>query len=150
MRLLACAAVALALVAGAGCNGSGEDAAASWTGPPEPNAAGAVEVDEFVEYQESVEEEWEGSAAMAASEFLHLDQRTASTTTIQDQAGPEGTGPSKVTVVLDGLADDSVRSERWALEFSADAETYVLSKAAWAIRCQPGRGHQDYSPAACT
>jgi hypothetical protein len=150
MRLLACAAVALALLAGAGCNGSDDDSEVGWDGPPQPNEAGVAPVEGFVEYQQSVEEAWEGSAAMAASEFLRLDGRTAATTTIQDKSSPEGTGPSKVTVLLDGLGDDSVRSEVWALEFTVDGDAYVLSKASRAVRCQPGRGHQDYSPALCT
>jgi hypothetical protein len=52
-------------------------------------------------------------------------------------------------VLLDGLGDDSVRAERWTLEFEPDGESYLLTSAQWATRCQPGRGHQDFSPDDC-
>lgn len=146
MRSLTYAAVSLTVLALAGC---GKGDSATWAGPPDPEADGTVAVDEFVAYQRDVEEPWEGSAAMAAAEFLRLDERTATTTTIEGRAGPEGTGPDTVTVTLDGLLDDSVRAERWTLAFEPDGENYVLAQAAWAQRCQPDRGHQDFSPEPC-
>jgi hypothetical protein len=147
VRPLAYAALCLAALALAGC---GKGDSATWAGPPDPEADGTVAVEEFAAYQQDVEEPWEGSAAMAAAEFLRLDERTATTTTIAGQAGPEGTGPETVTVTLDGLLDDSVRAERWTLEFEPDGENYALTQATWAQRCQPGRGHQEFSPELCT
>ena len=86
---------------------------------------------------------------MAAAEFLRLDERTAATTTIEADAGPEGTGPQTVVVTLDGLGDDSVRAERWTLEFDEENGTYVLAAARRDLRCHPGRGHEDFSPEGC-
>lgn len=146
MRLLGYAAVSLAIVVLAGCGKSG---AAAWAGPPDPGSDGEVAVEDFAAYQQDVDERWEGSAAMAAAEFLRLDERTAATTTIEGRASAEGAGPETVTVTLDGLLDDSVRTERWTLTFEPDGENYVLTEAAWAQRCQAGRGHQDFSPELC-
>ena len=86
---------------------------------------------------------------MAAAEFLRLDERRVSRTTIDGKASSEGTGPQTVTVTLDGLADDSVRAERWSLAFEPDGETYRLTTALREQRCQPNRGHQTFSADDC-
>jgi hypothetical protein len=149
VRLLAYAAFLLvALSLGlAGCGK--DDNEATWPGPPDPAADGTVAVDGFVEYTGDVDENWEGSAAMSAAEFLRLDERTVVRTTIEGTASAEGAGPETVVVTFDGLLDDSVRAERWTLTFSADGETYRLDDAQRTQRCQPGRGHQDFSPELC-
>jgi hypothetical protein len=108
-----------------------------------------VAVDGFDEYTADVEETWEGSAAMAATEFLRLDERTATATTIEASSSGEGEGPQTVVVTLDGLLDDSVRAERWTLTFVPEDEVYRLTEASWAQRCQADRGHQDFSPEPC-
>ena len=133
----------------AGCGGDGNDDEATWAGPPDPAADGTVAVDGFVEYAQGVEEDWEGSAAMSAGEFLRLDERSAARTTIEATASPEGTGPETVVVTLDGLADDSVRAERWTLRLEPDGDVFTLTEARRDQRCQPGRGHQDFSPELC-
>jgi hypothetical protein len=138
-----------AYVAAAALTGCGSDNGPTWGGPPDPAADGTVAVDGFAAYQREVEEPWEGSGAMAAAEFLRLDERTATTTTIEERAGPEGTGPETVVVTFDGLLDDSVRAERWTLAFEPDGENYALAQATWAQRCQPGRGHEGFSPEPC-
>ena len=147
MRLVAYAALCLSVLALAACSdrGGGHE----WAGPPDPAADGTVAVDEFAEHQESIDEPWEGTPAVAAAEFLRLDQRTAATTTIEQRSGAEGAGPATVTVTLDGLLDDSVRAERWTLVFEPEGETYLLVSARREQRCQPERGHQDFSPEAC-
>lgn len=140
----------LCALALAGCDGSGDDSEAAWSGPPAPSADGTVSVDGFVEYQDGVDEPWERSAALAAGEFLRLDERTATRTTIDARAeSGEGGGPQVVVVTLDGLLDDSVRAERWTLRFEQEDDVYVLTEALREQRCRPGRGHQGYSPAAC-
>ena len=86
---------------------------------------------------------------MAAGEFLRLDERTATTTTIEGKASAEGAGPETVVVTLDGPLDDSIRAERWTLDFEQDAGVYTLTAALREQRCQPGRGHQDFSADDC-
>jgi hypothetical protein len=145
VRLLACAAVFITLAV-AGCGG--EDGA-TWAGPPDPAADGTVAVEDFAVYQEDIDESWEGSAAMAAAEFLRLDERTVARTSIEGRASAEGAGPETVTVTLDGLFDDSIRAERWTLTFEPEGEVFRLTGAAWVQRCQPGRGHEDFSTEPC-
>ena len=149
MRLVAYAA--LLLVAGllaVGC-ADGDSDEASWAGPPTPAEDGSVEVDGFAEHQEAVDETWEHSAEMAAAEFLRLDQRTAIRTTIAGRSEGEGGGPRGVTVTLDGLLDDSVRAERWLLAFEFAEESYRLTSAVRTLRCNPGRGHEDFTAEPC-
>jgi hypothetical protein len=56
-----------------------------------------------------------------------------------------------VTVTRDNLADDSVAALHWTLEFEpAEDDTIRLSRGRVGQRRQPGRGHQDFSPKACT
>jgi hypothetical protein len=139
-------AFALLMAGLAGCGGGDE---ATWAGPPDAAEDGTVAVDEFNAYAEDVDEPWEGSATMAATEFLRLDERTVARTSIEAEASPEGTGPENVVVTLDGLADDSVRAERWTLRFEPDGEGYRLTSALREQRCQPERGHQGFSPELC-
>ena len=100
-------------------------------------------------FQDNVDEHWERSAAMAAGEFLRLDERTASRTTIEGKASAEGSGPQTVVVTLDGLLDDSIRAERWMLGFEEADGVYTLTAALREQRCQPARGHQDFSADDC-
>lgn len=147
MRLVAYAAVALALAAATGCDGNGDGA--SWGGPPDPGADGSVPVEDFAAYQEDVDESWERSAEGVAVEFLRLDERTSTRTTIRGQSAGEGEGPRAVTVTLDGLFDDSVRAERWVLVLQPGADGYTLESALRTLRCHPGRGHGNFTPEPC-
>jgi hypothetical protein len=132
----------------AGCSGDG-GAEHTWDGPPDPGFGGSVEVEGFVEHAESVDEAWEGSPVMAATEFLRLDERSATRTSVVATTTAEGAGPHAVIVTLDGLLDDSVRTERWTLLFEPDGDTFTLTTAQWSQRCQPGRGHRGYAAEAC-
>jgi len=148
VRFLACAAPLFVSLVIAGC---GSDVAVDlvWGGPPTPGAGGVVSVDGFAAYQREVDEHWERSAAMAAAEFLRLDERKAVRTTIEGKASAEGAGPQTVVVTLDGLLDDSIRAERWTLGFDEGDGVYTLTAALREQRCQPGRGHQDFSADEC-
>lgn len=148
MRFLACAALSISALALAGC-GSDVSVELVWGGPPKPEASGVVSVDGFAAYQREVDERWKRSAAMAAGEFLRLDERTVARTTIEGKASAEGSGPQTVVVTLDGLLDDSIRAERWTLGFDEADGVYTLTAALREQRCQPGRGHQDFSADDC-
>jgi len=148
VRILAFAASLFVSLILAAC-GSDVSVELVWGGPPEPEASGVVSVDGFAAYQREVDEHWERSAAMAAAEFLRLDERTATRTTIEGEASAEGSGPQTVVVTLDGLLDDSIRAERWTLGFDEDSGVYSLMAALREQRCQPERGHQDFSADDC-
>jgi hypothetical protein len=134
----------------AGCNGSDDNGGAAWDGPPEPAAAGTVPVEDFVAYQEDVDERWELAAETVATEFLRLDERTTSRTTIAGTSAGEGDGPRTVVVTFEGLFDDSVRAERWTLRLQPDENAFELASAVRTFRCQPGRGHQNFAPEPCS
>ena len=55
-----------------------------------------------------------------------------------------------VVLTQTGLADDSVRAERWTLGFEATEDgVYVLTGALRELRCHEGRGHRDFAGEAC-
>ena len=150
MRVLAALALVLAAAAIAGC-GDDVEVELVWGGPPTAGPGGAVSTQGFSGFQQEVDEDWERSPAMAAAVFLRLDERTAARTTIDAKAGPEGVGDQTVVVTLDGLADDSVRTERWTLGFEeAAGGVYALTGALRELRCHEGRGQQDFAGEACT
>jgi hypothetical protein len=148
VRFRGYAASFICVAALAGC-GNDVDVELVWAGPPDPQSGGIVSTNGFASYQENVDEHWERSAAMAAAEFLRLDERTAVRTTIDGKASAEGQGPQTVTVTLDGLLDDSIRAERWTLAFEQEDGTYRLTNALREQRCQAGRGHQGFSADDC-
>lgn len=150
MRIAVYAALVLSTLALAGC-GDDVEVELVWGGPPEAQPGGAVSTDGFAAFQREVDEEWERSPAMAAAIFLRLDERRVVRTTIDAEAGPEGGGDQTVVVTLDGLADDSVRAERWTLGFEEGEDgVYALTGALRELRCHEGRGHQDFAAEPCT
>ena len=155
MRSVPLALVALALVvptlAFGGCGGD-DDEERTWPGPQRPLPAdGTLPVEDFADYadDEDVDEPWERSPALAAAEYLRLDEADAPQVTIESDAGPEGGGPAQVTVTLDRLLDDSIQTQRFVLDFTRQGETWRLDRGTWAQRCKPGRGHEDFSPENC-
>jgi len=142
--------IALSAAALAGC-GSDVDVELVWGGPPDAAPGGAVSTDGFAGFQQEVDEIWERSPAMAAAMFLRLDERKAVRITIDAKAGPEGGGDQIVVVTLDGIPDDSVRTERWTLGFEEAADgVYALTGALRELRCREGRGHQEFAGEICS
>jgi hypothetical protein len=140
-------AACVAALAVAGCGGSHDD---EWPGPPAAVAAdGSASVEAFAEYQESVDEDWERSTLLIAAEYLDVDDVDASRKAIEASREEEGTPDETVVVELDGLLDDSVRAQRWTLELESAGDVYRLVAARRALRCQPGRGHEDFSAEPC-
>ena len=141
--------VLLATLGMAGC-GESSSTEPAWNGPPTPGSGGKIAVKGFVDYAQSLDAAWEHSPATTAAEFLRLDERTAKHVTIDAEAASgEGGGPQTVVVTLDGLPDDSVRSERWTLVFHDSDSVYTLASATREQRCWPGRGHVAYAPGPC-
>jgi hypothetical protein len=126
----------------------GANSPAGWEGPSPPDEAGRLEVDVFDDYLAGLDDAARTPVA-AAARFLRLDRATASVTSVVARTTAEGSGPTIVTVTLDRLADDSVRSQRYRLTFVPEGQSWTLASARFAQRCWPGRGHQSYSPAPC-
>lgn len=123
----------------------------SWPGLPQPLPAdGTLPVDAFDAYAESLDEPWERSLLGTADEFVGRDATDGPDISFEAATGPEGAGPATVTLLLDGLLDDSIRARRYVLTLSRrDDGTWRLDAATWAQRCNEGRGHQAFSPAPC-
>ena len=139
------APILVCLVAAAGCSrGGGEPA--EWTGPPRASARGFVETAAFNRYVDEAGGEWARSAIDTAEEFVRLDERGAATTTVELRRVD---GARVVTITLDGLEDDSVRAVRYTLRLGRDGEVWHVRSARWSLRCWPGRGHEEFSPALC-
>jgi hypothetical protein len=58
-------------------------------------------------------------------------------------------GRTVVTVLYENLPDDSVEAHRFELVFIGDVDGLILESGSWAGRCQPGRGHQEFSTGLC-
>jgi hypothetical protein len=120
----------------------------TWAGIPEPPPAdGSLPVEEFNAYAESVDEPWERDIALVTAEFVRRDETEAGSSSYQ---GTSNGGTATTSLVLDGLFDDSVRARRYDLTLSRRPDgTWRIDTARWAQRCQPGRGHQAFTPALC-
>jgi hypothetical protein len=125
--------------------------APAWDQFPTLEPSGRIPFDEFNAYLESAEPPWATSPLRASLEFLRLDEPVALTTSVvMETSPPEGGERAVVTVTKEGLADDSIGAIRYVLEFERQADdSWRLMSAAWAQRCQGGRGHQDFTPELC-
>jgi len=96
-----------------------------------------LEVETFRQHAEAVDESWERAPTALAREFLQGDE------------GETSVHGGRVTVLRDGLEDDSIRAERWVLELERDDDRWTLLSARWEQRCHVGRGHQTFSAELC-
>jgi hypothetical protein len=141
------AAIVLPLAACGG--GGGSNGSDDWAGPPRPDDRGRLDVAGFNDYLDS-HPEHATAPVVAATRFLRLDRAAAATTSVVARTSAEGGGPTTVTVTLDGVFDDSVRAERFVLELAqGDDGEWRMTSAESSRRCQPGRGHQAFTPAPC-
>jgi hypothetical protein len=146
VRLLAHAGIAAVTVVLAACGASDEQA---WSGPPAPDADGNVTVDTFEAYREAVDEQWESTPVLVATEFVKLDDRTAAKTSIAGNGVGTPEEGQRVTIVFTELLDDAVNAERWVLQLAPSDDGYRLVSATRTQRCQPGRGHEEFGPEPC-
>lgn len=125
--------------------------APAWSQFPTLEPSGDIPVSEFNAYLESAEPPWATSPLRASLEFLRLDEPVALTTSVvMKTSPPDGGEQAVVTVTKEGLADDSIGAIRYVLEFERQADdSWRLRSAAWAQRCQGGRGHQDFTSELC-
>jgi hypothetical protein len=135
----------------AGCGSSSKHASptttASWEGAPGTGGSDKQVVASFNEYLK--DRPGSASPTQLALEYVRADRQQVALTTTQAEASPEGGGPTTVTVVLDGLPDDSVRATRDVLRFVPDGSGWRLESAVRTQRCQPGRGHADFEAGDC-
>ena len=82
----------------------------------------------------------------AARVLLHLDRPLDDGATAIVVAEPGGV----VVATVDHLADDSIAAVRYVLVFTSEVDgTIRLAAGSWMQRCQPGRGHGEFSTDVC-
>jgi hypothetical protein len=121
----------------------------AWNGPPRPDEDGFMPVDGFNQFLDG-HPDVARSPIRATIEFVRLKDPTGETTTVRATSS-QLENPQAVRVVLteDGLPDDSIRSVRYVLRFDKRGQEWRLKRARRLQRCQPGRGHQKFSPQPC-
>jgi hypothetical protein len=77
------------------------------------------------------------------------DERQVARVSTVAQSSPEGGGPTTVTVLQEGLADDSVEAVRYVLRYEPDGDGWRLVSKVRTQRCHQGRGHRDFTSANC-
>jgi hypothetical protein len=131
----------------AGCAfGGGVPSVTTVQAEPEPPAANLGDLDKriraFNARVETTKPPWRFSDKNTAAEFLGGSFASI----VVDARG----STSKATATSPNLADDSVRNERYELELAkAPDGSWRIVSATRTFRCQPNRGHQDFSAALC-
>lgn len=131
--------------------GSPRNEEPSWESPPQLTEDGRMEVDVFNAFLEESTPAWATSPMRTSVEYVRLGDPGALRTTVEMEAfPPEGAEDVVVTIIEDGLADDSVRALRYTLHLSRQSDgTWRLTEARRDQRCQEGRGHTRFTPEAC-
>jgi hypothetical protein len=77
--------------------------------------------------------------------------RTGAPVDIELLSGPNVEAPDQVmvTVTAGGLLDDSVAGIRYRFDIELQNGQWEIQRAGQQFRCQPGRGHQDWSDDTC-
>jgi hypothetical protein len=113
---------------------------------PEPPAANLGDLDErirrFNARLEKTKPPWRFSDRNTAAEFLGRGFPSI----VIDARG----STSRATATSPNLADDSVRNERYEVELVRRPDlSWRIASARRTFRCQPNRGHQDFSAELC-
>jgi hypothetical protein len=155
-RVLAAAVAVLLLSAGCGYGDDDEESPSQQAQPvpevPEPRPGnGTLPVAKFNDFVAEERPAFATSALRTAIEFAHAGDGEAATTSVVAFQGPEGNAEeASVVVTRDGLADDSVRALRYQIVLErANDGTWRLRSARSLQRCQPNRGHQEFSTKLC-
>jgi hypothetical protein len=124
--------------------------APSWTKYPQQLPDGTVPVTEFNAYLDTYSSVASDPKRLALV-FAQLDPpptEPPNAVRVEEHAGANGTYQ---VVVFARRADDSVAEMRYELSLAAQSDgTWRLTSASWSQRCQPRRGHQEFTPALCT
>lgn len=112
------------------------------------NDDGTITVTGFNEYIATTHPDWDSSYTGAAAKLIEGLGGDGSIEASMDTAQSDA-GPLLVTVVEGGLSDDSVYARRFDLVFAREGSIVRLISGTWQVRCQPGRGHQDFQTARC-
>jgi hypothetical protein len=121
-------ALAVAFLAGCGSDSSSKN-------EPEPAATVAASVAR-------------SPTELALAHIKANETQAASVSTVA-KSSPEGGGPTTVTVIQEGIADDSIAAVRTVFRYEPDGDGWRLVSTVKTQRCRPGRGHQDFAAGDC-
>lgn len=80
---------------------------------------------------------------------INAGETQAARVSTSSQSSPEGGGPTTVTVLQEGLADDSVAAVKTVLRYQPQGDGWRLVSMQRTQKCQPGRGHQGFATGDC-
>jgi hypothetical protein len=80
---------------------------------------------------------------------VHAGETQAARVSTSARSSREGGGPTTVTVLEEGLADDSVAVVKTVLRYEPQGEGWRLVSSERTQKCRPGRGHQDFAATDC-
>jgi len=125
---------------------------AAWSGDAfdlTDRKTGVIDVAPFNEFRASAGSDVAATPCDAARVLLHLDRPFLDGETVDVAVSADSIDVVGVTVTIGRLADDSIEAVRYQLRFERDDAGFRLAAGTWAQRCQPGRGHQDFSTELC-
>ena len=127
-------------------------AADAWPGSDDliDPASGQLDPASFNEFLRTAGPPISTSPCDATRVLLRLDRPRDEGETVRIVVEPDGAAGTTVTVTNEHLADDSVTAVRFVLQFLTHPDgTIELAFGTWSQRCQPGRGHDDFSAELC-
>ncbi len=113
-----------------------------------PAPAGAAGLGRFAPADDVLDDYNAASTPQAAADAL-ARRYESEADRVEVQVLAETSYEATALVTALGLADDSVRDERLRLTYAPYGPTWELVAAGRQTRCQPGRGHTDWSDALC-
>jgi hypothetical protein len=128
----------------------GQVASAGWPGVAvvDPQT-GVLIADGLNDYIEEAQPAWANDPAMLG---LQLAPTVQPNETVQVEivtSGPGGVA-SQISIMTSGFLDDSVAASQVVATVVLDEDgVYRFVSATYGVRCQPGRGHQDFSTELC-
>ena len=121
-----------------------------WNDSPDGGPDGTVAVDHFNALLETQRPDWQDSPVDVAVVFSHFASDTTSEHgDLATSEVIESSTRERVQVTLTGIGDDSIAAERYGVELVRGALGWRLQSAQWSQRCQPRRGHQDFTTELC-
>ncbi len=145
MRLLASALIAVTFLAGCAFGGGVPSVTTVQAEPEPPAAPGPLEPNAVSSFNANVTKVLPRNASAERTARAFLGETPAYTFQAQEEAST-----AVVTVTSPNLADDSVRNERYEVRLARAANGWwVIASYRRTYRCQPNRGHQDFSPELC-
>ncbi len=131
----------------------------TWAGYPQPEeGAGDISVTEFNQFVEETNPPWRGSPLRATMEFIFGGEPPAPgkfelppiTTTLVQNTTPETGTKASVTLVEEGLYDDSTAAVRYRLDFQRqNGGIWRLTSAFVDQRCARGPDTKNFTTELC-